>query len=81
MTLVAVAVTREARHIETAAMSGRLQSARVKLEAALNSRLHMVRGLAAFVQTHEEFTEELFMDFALALEEGLEGVRSLQLAP
>lgn len=81
MTLVAVAVTREARHVETAGMSGRLQSARVKLEAALNSRLHMVRGLAAFVQTHEEFTEELFMDFALALEEGLDGVRSLQLAP
>lgn len=81
MTLVAVAVTREARYVETAEMLGRLQSARVKLEAALNSRLHMVRGLAAFVQTHEEFTEELFMDFALALEEGLEGVRSLQLAP
>ncbi|MGK0201615.1 MAG: signal transduction histidine kinase [Planctomycetota bacterium] len=81
MTLVSLAILRDARHVETVQMSERLQSARVKLEAALHSRLHMVRGLAAFVRTSESFTKEQFLRFATALEGGREGVRSLQLAP
>lgn len=81
MTVVSLAILREAQFAEAKQMRERLQSARVKLEAALHSRLHMVRGLAAFVRTHEQFTDEQFQRFALALEEGREGVRSLQLAP
>lgn len=54
---------------------------RARLEAALNARLHLVHGLAAFVKSHP--TDLLdFPAFAEAMvRTGVAGIRSLQLAP
>jgi len=81
MTAVSLAILTESRHGEQAVMRERLDSVAIKLESAMHSRLHMVRGLAAFVRTHDKFSDEQFMRFATALEGGREGIRSLQLAP
>lgn len=81
MAAVSLAILTESRHSERAVMRERLDSVAIKLESAMHSRLHMVRGLAAFVRTHDEFSDEQFVRFATALEAGRPGVRSLQLAP
>lgn len=52
-----------------------------ELENAINSRLHLVWGLGAFVQANPDFTEDEFLRFAGALETRWGGIRSLQLAP
>lgn len=54
---------------------------RARLETALNERLHMVRGLTAFVKSNESFSEAEFLRFAHSLEENRPGILSLQLAP
>jgi two-component system sensor histidine kinase ChiS len=59
----------------------RLSTKRAALEASLNARLHLVRGLAAFVQTGDPVTEERFDRFAASLVGGRTDVRGLVLAP
>ncbi len=59
----------------------RLSSQRATLEASLNARLHLVRGLAAFVQTGDEVTEQRFSAFGRNLLDGRGDVRGLALAP
>ncbi|MBF0379715.1 MAG: PAS domain S-box protein [Magnetococcales bacterium] len=54
---------------------------RAKLESSLNARLHLVRGLAAFAKTKINFTFNEFEQFTSNLKGGLNGIRSLQLAP
>jgi len=59
----------------------RLSTKRATLEASLNARLHLVRGLAAFVQTGDDVTEARFSAFATALLGTRTEVRGLILAP
>nr|CAX84112.1 sensor protein [uncultured bacterium] len=59
----------------------RLGQIRANLESALNARLHLVRGLAAFARTEHTIDEAKFQSFAKALAGSLPGIRSLQLAP
>lgn len=59
----------------------RLSTKRAALEASLNARLHLVRGLAAFVQTGDPVTEQRFSSFARNLVGGRADVRALVLAP
>ncbi|MGE5478038.1 MAG: sensor histidine kinase [Bacteroidales bacterium] len=59
----------------------RLSTKRATLEASLNARLHLVRGLAAFVQTGDPVTEARFTTFARNLIGGRTEVRGLVLAP
>lgn len=59
----------------------RVSTKRATLEASLNARLHLVRGLAAFTQTGDEITESRFTNFARNLVTGRTDVRGLVLAP
>ncbi|HLO77351.1 MAG TPA: ATP-binding protein [Magnetospirillum sp.] len=59
----------------------RLSTKRAALEASLNARLHLVRGLAAFVQTGDPVTETRFNAYARNLLSGRADVRGLVLAP
>ena len=59
----------------------RLSTKRAALEASLNARLHLVRGLAAFIQTGDPVTEPRFSAFAHSLVAGRADVRGLVLAP
>ena len=54
---------------------------RVSLEQALNQRLFLVRGLAAYVSSRPEINDAEFQAFAEDLEGEQTGIRSLQLAP
>ncbi|MCR6631097.1 MAG: PAS domain S-box protein [Magnetospirillum sp.] len=55
---------------------------RARLEAALNLRLHLTKGLAAFAKAHPRDDLDHFQSFAAGLAKtGLAGIRSLQLAP
>ena len=54
---------------------------RVSLEQALNQRLFLVRGLAAYVSSSPEINDAEFQAFAEDLEGERTGIRSLQLAP
>lgn len=58
-----------------------LSTKRAALEASLNARLHLVRGLAAFAQTADEVTEQRFAAFASSLLANRTTVRGLVLAP
>lgn len=64
-----------------ASVLDRLSTKRAALEASLNARLHLVRGLAAFVQTGDPVTEARFNAFARNLLAGRADVRGLVLAP
>ena len=68
----------KARYLETLR---RVTSVRAGIEAALNQRLYLVRGLSAFARTQPDFTPLQFKQYARTLQSGLAGVRSLQLAP
>lgn len=59
----------------------RLSAQRATLEASLNARLHLVRGLAAFVQTGDAVTERRFAAFAAHLLGERSEVLSVSLAP
>ena len=56
-------------------------SQRALLSAGLNARLHLVRGLAAFATSRQEFSKSEFETFARELQGTQGGIRSLQLAP
>ncbi|OHC75811.1 MAG: hypothetical protein A3G18_12700 [Rhodospirillales bacterium RIFCSPLOWO2_12_FULL_58_28] len=58
-----------------------LSTVRAKLEAALNSRLTLVHGLAAFAKVYPTFSEDDFYIFATDLMVNHQDIRSLQLAP
>lgn len=66
---------------QRATVLDRLSTKRAALEASLNARLHLVRGLAAFVQTGDVVTEARFSRFARNLISGRADVRGLVLAP
>lgn len=59
----------------------RLSTKRAALEASLNARLHLVRGLAAFVQVGDAVTESRFSGYARNLLAGRADIRGLVLAP
>ena len=75
------------RHVEQQRVQvlDRASVVRAKLEGGLNVRLHLVRGLSAFVNaetlTEGGFSQSEFQLFAQALHGRLEGLRSVQLAP
>lgn len=52
-----------------------------RLEQSINYQLQLTRGLAAFVRSRPNFSEEDFERFANALAGQQKGIRSLQLAP
>ncbi|MCG8543963.1 MAG: ATP-binding protein [Alphaproteobacteria bacterium] len=52
-----------------------------RLQQSVNHKLQLTRGLAAFVHSQPDFTEEDFERFANALSGDQNGIRSLQLAP
>ncbi|MDH3715915.1 MAG: CHASE domain-containing protein, partial [Gammaproteobacteria bacterium] len=54
---------------------------RAKLESVLNSKLHLVHGLAGFVRAGAQLSEASFQRFVPQLAGSLRGIRSLQLAP
>ncbi|MBF0181202.1 MAG: PAS domain S-box protein [Magnetococcales bacterium] len=54
---------------------------RANLEASINRRIHLLQGLSAFVIANPHFDENEFQAFVRELGSGLDGVRSLQLAP
>ena len=56
-------------------------ASRSLLAAGLNTRLHLVRGLAAFATSRQQFSAEEFQTFARELQGKQTGIRSLQLAP
>ncbi len=58
-----------------------LSTLRARLEAALNSRLHLIHGLSAFAKTQPDFNERQFYHFSKELQGEQKGIRSLQLAP
>ncbi len=58
-----------------------LSAVRANLESALNRRLHLIRGLTAFVIAKPNFTKEEFEAFVQELNAHQNGIRSLQLAP
>ncbi|MEO5332573.1 MAG: PAS domain S-box protein [Magnetococcus sp. YQC-5] len=58
-----------------------LSVVRANLESALNHRLHLIRGLTAFVTANPNFSSTEFHAFVSELGANLKGVRSLQLAP
>ena len=70
------------------AVIDKLSTTRAEIEAALNSRLSLVEGMAALVKSSNEirnnqpdiFTRE-FKDYSAELLKRLKGIRSLQLAP
>jgi sensor domain CHASE-containing protein len=59
-----------------------LSNARARLEAELNQRLFLTRGLRAYVSTHPNITVAEFNHLASALlsQQGNTGIRSAQLA-
>ena len=59
-----------------------LSNARARLEAELNQRLFLTRGLRAYVSTHPNITVPEFTQLASVLlsQQGISGIRSLQLA-
>lgn len=66
----------------------KLSTTRAKIEAALNSRLSLVEGMAAFVKSAEdirnnqlEVFSERFQTFSSKILKDIKGIRSLQLAP
>lgn len=59
----------------------RVSMYRGQLESSLNSRLHLVHGLAGYVRAGGALDEERFQRFASKLGSSLDNVRSLQLAP
>jgi PAS domain S-box-containing protein len=67
---------REARIIRS------LSNARARLEAALNERLSLTRGLRAYVSTHPNISVPEFNHLASVLlsQQGTAGIRSVQLA-
>ena len=66
---------------ERARVLDRLSSQRATLEAELNARLHLVRGLAALVKTGDHIPEDRFNAFARELLQNRRDVRALDLAP
>lgn len=71
----------EAQDFRRTVVSARMEVIHAKLEQALQDRLQLARGLAAFAKSHATFTNVEFLNFARALEGEHKGVRSLQLAP
>ena len=67
---------REARIVRS------LSNARARLEAALNERLFLTRGLRAYVSTHPNISVPEFNHLASVLlsQQGTAGIRSVQLA-
>jgi len=59
----------------------KLSTVRAQLESELNSRLSLVHGLAALAKSQPNFSPRDFYIFAKDLNEGHDGIRSLQLAP
>jgi PAS domain S-box-containing protein len=59
-----------------------LSNARARLEAELNQRLFLTRGLRAYVSTHPNITVPEFTQLASVLlsQQGASGIRSIQLA-
>jgi len=73
---------------QRSAIIGKLSTVRSKIEAALNSRLSLVEGIAALVKSSDEirlnrpdaFADE-FQAFSNEILKNIKGIRSLQLAP
>ena len=72
---------REGLYDRNQEMRGWLHGTARELEQALSARLHLVWGLAAFVQSDPDFSEQEFQKFAGALDKKWSEVLSLQLAP
>jgi len=70
------ASVREARILRS------LSAARARLEAEINERLFLTRGLIAYVSTHPDISVAEFQSLAglLFAQPGTEGIRSIQLA-
>jgi PAS domain S-box-containing protein len=78
------------RHLgeQRTAVIDKLSTARAKIEAALNSRLSLVVGMAAFVKSGDKTKDnqpgafsERFQIFSSEILKDIGGIRSLQLAP
>lgn len=54
---------------------------RARLEEALNARLYLARGLAAFAKMHPALDAQQFLAFAEDLQGNRHGIRGLELAP
>ncbi len=54
---------------------------RGRLESELNTRLHLVHGVAGLVHAEREVTDETFQRFAEKMAGDVSAIRSLQLAP
>jgi len=72
---------REAESYRRAGVLAQMDMTRARFEEALQDRLQLARGLAAFAKSRNSFTENEFLEFAQALESKQKGIRSLQLAP
>jgi PAS domain S-box-containing protein len=59
----------------------RLDQVADTMAISMNVRLTLTKGLAAFVETRRDFSQEEFDAFATLLHRDLSGIRSLQLAP
>ena len=60
---------------ERSHVTDRLAKVRVLLESELNSRLSLVRGLAAYAETNPTFSDEEFQHFAAHLSEDHKGIK------
>ncbi len=63
------------------ALFSELVSIRGEIETALNAKLYLVQGLSGLVHANPQISETSFLQFARALGDGVNGIRSLQLAP
>lgn len=69
------------RRAETAQAAQAAADLRARLEEALNARLYLARGLAAFAKMHPALDERQFLAFAEDLQGSRQGIRGLELAP
>ncbi|MCG8427731.1 MAG: EAL domain-containing protein [Chromatiales bacterium] len=74
-------VARDRYQKDKALAEKRLQQVSSALAQSMNARLNLTGSLAAFVTINREFTQQQFDRYASLLQQDLNGIRSLQLAP
>ena len=79
--LVTAGVVHQLRRAHLREIQLELDEVRTELQTELHDRLHLVIGMAAFVELKPDFTEADFERFSAALIANQTGIRSLQLAP
>lgn len=79
--LITAGLVHQLRRVQLRDIHLELDEVRTELQTELHDRLHLVRGMAAFVELKPHFSQAEYELYSSALIADQTGIRSLQLAP